>query len=305
MAILVWEKVKSRGGKQAIEDPSINIIYGVKGTADETLCDAAISASSPDTWNGLTRQSWTRDFLGPTDDGGLWEVTVLYDRTDPKGAGTAQISADTSGGHVKITQSRQTIASYGPPTFEVDGTLQSATSTPPNFRGAIGVTDTGIEGVDVVTPKLELTITAIAKAADLDSGYLSQLEAAVGMMNDFRFVIQYKGQIIDAERGELLFLGGPMTFRGNGDWEIVCKFIRERTVRDLVIGGAIGDTAGTITPGKVTVDVKRGHDYLWIHYKERKDGVNFVRILKGVYIEQVYEETDFSALFGPLNIEAP
>jgi microcystin-dependent protein len=306
MAIQIFEKWKSREGTQAVEDPSISIVFGVKGTIDENEVDAIVDSTAPVMFNGLTRQKWTRTFLGPVNDGGLWDVSVLYDRTDPKGAGTAQLSADTSGGKVKITQSRNTIASYGIPIFENDGTL-SSTSTPPDFRGAIGVTDTSIEGVDITTPKLELTITAIAAAASIDNDYVDRLDAAVGKINDFRFVMNYKGQIIDSARDELLFLGGPVTYRGNGDWEFVLKFIRERTVQDLEIGGSVTiPGSGGKTTGKVIVTEKKGQDYLWIAYKERKDTAsnNLIRVAQGVYIERVYEEEDYSALFAPLNIEA-
>lgn len=308
MAIVVFEKWKSREGKQSVEDPSITITYGVKGTDDEALVDAAIESSSPTTWNGLQRQSWQRSFVGgPTDDGALWEVSVLYDRTDPKGAGTAQLSADITAGRQKITQSRETIASYGVSTFTPGGTL-SSTSTPPNFRGAIGVTDTSIEGVEVFISKMELTIPAVVKAADLDMDYIDRLDAASGKANDFRFVMLYKGQRIVSERHELLFLAGPVSYRGNGDWEFSLKFIRERTVEDLFIGGTVpAPSEGEgFTTGPILVARKRGHEYLWVNYKEKKDPTSgtLVRVPQGVYVERVYEEEDFSSLFAPLNIEA-
>jgi hypothetical protein len=296
MAIVVFEKWKSRAGKASVVDPSISIVYGVKGTLDETEVDAAITSASPTTWNGLTRQSWQRECFGPTDDGALWEVTVLYDRNDPRGAGTAHLSADLTAGRVKITQSRETIATFGD-IFESDGTLRSA-STAPDFAGAIGVTDTSIEGVEVFTPKLELTLQCIVAAGTLDQSYIDTLDAAAGTVNDFRFVINYKGQTITSERRELLFLAGPVSYRGNGDWEFNLKFIRERTVNDLKIGA--------LDNGYINVVEKKGQDYLWINYKEKKDPTSgaLVRIPKGVYVERVYEEADFSTLFGPLNIEA-
>src|SRR6185437_14560558 len=142
MAIQVFEKVKSRGGKESVEDPSINIIYGVLGTDDENAVDDAIRLTSPDAWNFLTRQSWQREFLGGVGEKGLWEVTVLYDRNDPKGRGAVQFSFDTSGGREKITQSKATIESAG--ASDADGSIPRNV---PDCKGGIGVTDTSIEGV--------------------------------------------------------------------------------------------------------------------------------------------------------------
>lgn len=298
MAIQVFEKVKSRGGKESVEDPSINIIYGVLGTDDENAVDDAIRLTSPEAWNFLTRQSWQREFLGGVGEKGLWEVTVLYDRNDPKGRGAVQFSFDTSGGKEKITQSKATIESAG--ASDADGSIPRSV---PDCKGAIGVTDTSIEGVEITVPKLEFTITCVAAASALPPNYIMRLKGAVGSVNDDHFRVAYKGQVLEFGEQELLFLGGPGSYRGNGDWEFNLKFAASDTVEDLVLGQTFDSISGEPNvAGVIRIARKRGWEYLWVFYKEQKDGVSsrLVRLPLAAYVERVYDPIDFDALFAQL-----
>lgn len=298
MAIQVFEKVRSRGGKESPEDPSINIVYGVLGTDNENAVDDAIRLVSPEAWNFLTRQSWQREFLGGVGEKGLWEVTVLYDRNDPKGRGTVQFSFDTSGGREKITQSKATVDAAV--ATDADGAVSR---TIPDCKGAIGVTDTSIEGVEVTVPKLEFTVTCVAAAAGLPPNFIMRLKAAVGSVNDDRFTVSYKGQVLEFAEQELLFLGGPGSYRGNGDWEFNLKFAASETVEDLVLGQTVDSITGEPNvAGVIRLARKRGWEYLWVFYKEQKDSVSsrLVRLPLAAYVERVYDPINFTALFDLL-----
>ena len=77
-----------------------------------------------------------------------YEIGVAYsDGEKEKKEGDEETTFDTSGGTEKRTQSLYTTA-YAPPG-----------QTPPNFHGAINVTEHGVEGVEQPSPKLEITIT--------------------------------------------------------------------------------------------------------------------------------------------------
>ena len=257
--------------------------------------DDAIRLTSPEAWNFLTRQSWQREFLGGVGEKGLWEVTVLYDRNDPKGRGAVQFSFDTSGGKEKITQSKATIESAG--ASDADGSIPRNV---PDCKGGIGVTDTSIEGVNITVPKLEFTVTCVAAAANLPPNFIMRLKAAVGSVNDDHFSVTYKGQVLEFDEQELLFLGGPGSYRGNGDWEFNLKFAASDTVEDLVLGQTVDSITGDPNvAGVIRIARKRGWEYLWVFYKEQKDSVSsrLVRLPLAAYVERVYDPINFDALF--------
>lgn len=284
----LFEKHKSRNGRASPDNPTLDVVYGVIGTDDETEVDDLVDAGAPSEWNGLIRQGWSRDYLGVN----LWEVTVNYSREETKGAGALSFSGDTSGGTQHVTQSIRTVCSGA---VDKNGDPVDA----PDCHRAIGVTEDGVEGVDVVVPKLEFTITVIADSDALPSDYLVQLHKATGMCNDATFSIDYRGQHLEFNQGELLFMGCPFSYRGNGTWEFPFKFSASRNAEeeDILIGGVQDPDTLDVTGGIQLVE-KQGWDYLWIKYSPKKSNDAIVRQPTAAYIEQVVKQTDFDALFG-------
>ena len=95
-----------------------------------------------------------------------------------------------------------------------------------------------------------------------------RLKAAVGSVNDDRFRVNYKGQLLEFEEQDLLFLGGPGSYRGNGDWEFHLKFASSDTVEDLKLGETIDTISGEPNiAGVIRIARKRGWEYLWVFYK--------------------------------------
>jgi hypothetical protein len=286
-AITIFEKYKSRNGKQSPEDPSIDIVYGVLGTDDENDMNTLVDATAPATWNDLQRQDWTHEYLGGVGMDGAWEVTVHYDRKDPKGAGTNQFSFDMVSGTQHITQSKETMDSQAP---------FNSPLPPPDFQGGINVTDDNVEGCDVTSGKMEFTVTSIALAADLPPDFLMQIRtcAATAPANDRPFSILYRGQVLQFVEYELLFMGASGSYRGDGSWEFNFKFSASATVQNQEIGSGAS---------QIIIALKRGWDYLWVKYKKGKDNPSkvFAFTPMAAYVERVYDATDFDDLFEPFD----
>ena len=98
------------------------------------------------------------------------------------------ISFDTSGGTLHITQSKTTVES-----------VKAGGGNPPDNKKAIGVHGDSdqIDGVDVVVPRLEITIKR--KLGIITPAYLQVLRNLTGTVN--------KAKFFRFEAGEVLFLG--------------------------------------------------------------------------------------------------
>src|SRR3972149_2225016 len=134
MPVIVEEKFDSRLSI-AGDNPSGELPYIVFGTSDDLEAKSELADASPTAYDGIPRQSIEIEPLAND----IWEGTVRYGLTQsesPPQTGESSFSFDTGGGTQHITHSRATIAAYSAPG-----------GTAPNFQGAIGATDNGVEGV--------------------------------------------------------------------------------------------------------------------------------------------------------------
>ena len=130
MPVTVEEKFESRTSTTG-PNASIDLVYTARGSNDDLEVKTAIDSTSPASYDGLPRQSISIEPVGDL----LWEATVRYglsSNSQPPPTGGSTFSFDTGGGTRHITQSLTTVGSYAP-----------AGQTPPDFKGAIGVTSTG------------------------------------------------------------------------------------------------------------------------------------------------------------------
>ena len=125
-----WESRETTGGK----DPSVDLVFIVKGTSDDIAAGDALLNNSPLVYNNLARLSAHLERTAEY----AWEGTVSYGRPEQ---GESTWTFDTSGGTQRVTQSLSTVGAYAP-----------SGETAPNFHGAIGVTKDNVEGVDITTP---------------------------------------------------------------------------------------------------------------------------------------------------------
>lgn len=120
MAIITIEVVGSREANMSIESPSVELMFTLYGSEDDSIIRAAIEAEIPATWTVtsaffgtmvLVLQSYRvrqRADGGPTFDG-----TATYGRTQPRKTGQLWFSFDGTGGTAHIQTSLQTVNRYG------------------------------------------------------------------------------------------------------------------------------------------------------------------------------------------------
>jgi len=253
------------------EGQSAELLYTVRGTADEAEVQTALDDESPLFFHGLVRQPGTVEPVHvDTDnpDSCIWTGTVNYapwQQSDPPQTGDSQFSFDTGGGTQHITQSIQTIGKY------------AASGTPPDFKGAIGVTHDNVEGVNITIPVYNFSETHYLADAVVTGAYKGTLFNLTGKVNAGAF----KG----FAAGEVLFLGASGSKRGEDDWEITFRF-----------AGSPNRT--NITIGDITGINKKGWEYLWVRYEDAEDAAAQTLVKKptAAYVEKVYEEGNFAGL---------
>ena len=243
--------------------------YVAMGSSDDVTVRTEAETQLPTAYDGIGNR---RIRVEPVDSNhGLWEVTASFRTSDtqpPPEAGDSSYSFDTTGGTQHVTQSRQTVAGYGAPGIPAI----------PDFDEAIGVTEDGVEGVDVTVPVFSYTETHFVPAASVTSGYVNTLFQLTGKVNASGF----KG----FAAGEMLFLGASGSKRSSEDfWEITYRF-------------ACSANATGLSVGPITGIDKKGWEYLWALYEDVEDG-SAKRIVKrpvAAYVERVYDTGNFGGL---------
>jgi hypothetical protein len=258
MPAIITEFIESRSftvGKQSVRER----IYKVAGTDDEEEVEALLLGTAPAAYLGLALDSVNADPEG----GGIWKGYARYIQPEDED----EYTFDTSGGTQKITQSLFTVNSYG-----IGGT------TPPDFQGAIGVSEDKVEGVDIVIPAFAFTETHKIDNAFILAGYKNTLRNLTGCVNGFPF----KGHA----PGECIFMGATGSKRGLEDkWSINYRF------------GASPNQTG-LSVGDITDIEKDGWDYLWVRYADFADMSAFCLVKRpiAVKVERVYPRANFAAL---------
>ncbi len=230
--------------------------------APDVVAHAALIAGSPALYGGLIRQTSHIERIAED----AWEGSVRYGAPDAPEIGESSFSFDTGGGNQHVTQSLGTVGAYAAPG-----------GTAPNFRGAIGVTQDSVEGVDVTVPVYSFSETHSLAASAVTGAYKAALFFLTGAVNNAPF----KG----FAAGEVLFLGASGSKRGQDDWEITFKFAASPNATGLVVGD-------------ITGIAKKGWEYLWVRYADAEDTSARVLVKKPVaaYVEQVYPYGNFAGL---------
>ncbi len=247
-----------------MDDGTITSEYIVRGTSDEFVAWSALEAATALIVGSLVKQDVNIDRrLGEYE----WAGSVKWGMRERPETNDSTFSFDTSGGNQHITQSLLTVGAYAPP-----GKLAA------NYQGAIGVSDNGVEGVDVTVPVYNFEETHYLPVAFVDATYKLLVFALTGKVNSAAF----KG----FAAGECLFLGASGSLRKHDQWEVTYKFSAAPNVTGLTIGGGITGIS------------KDGWDYLWVRYNNQEDTAakKLVRRPESVYVERVYERADLNLL---------
>lgn len=260
MAGVISENFQSRSFELGI-DGSRELLYDVVGTDDETeveaLVRAAAEAASP--YLGLVLDTISVEAVAAD----VWKCRARYATIS---SSDSEYTFDTGGGNQRITQSFGTINAYA-----LGG------GTPPDFQGAIGVSEDRVEGVDIPVPNFQFSETHRFASTFVDSTFKRTLFTLTGTFNNASF----KG--FDA--GECLFLGASGSQRGDELWSITFRFAGSPNVTGLTVGGITG------------ID-KYGWDYMWVLYEEFVDNFAYKLVQRPVaaYVERVLQPADFSLL---------
>jgi hypothetical protein len=193
------------------------------------------------------------DFIN--DKHALTTVSINRTKLDP-------VSFNTTGASTHINQSLATRGVYAAPG-----------KVAPNYRGAIGVSDSGVAGVDITVPALEFSVRK--KFEFVSTDYLLAMVAMTGRVNSQPWSI--------FAPGEALFLGGE----GGED---------EQNWVDVTYHFAARPNQAALQVGNIGGVSKRGWDYLWVKHSEEVVGDRVLQVPEAAYVEQVYPESNFNAL---------
>lgn len=243
------------------QNSSATVLYLVYGTGDPVEAKNELLLQAPATFDGLTRTDVTVEPLTLS----AWRGTAQFGTLPPEGE--MVLSFDTTGGTERVTQSLETVGKYAP-------SGQAA----PDFQGAIGVGKDSVDGVDVVVPVLNFSVTKTVQALDVTFAYVNFLRSMTGRVN---------GDIWKGfAKGEVLFNGA----QAQGS-------LQDRLI-PITFNFSASENAVGIPVGNITVPSKEGWHYLWARYAEDEDAVakRIVRRPIAAYVERTYYYADFSTL---------
>jgi hypothetical protein len=275
-------------------------VFHVIGTSSEDTLHAAanvaISTTYPSwTYPGqplvrLRAESYSVEYQGDT----AWKVTINYEKVGADDATqTAPLkrarSFDTSGGTQHITNALQTKNSSGTVTDDGEKVYgPSGLDDGASAKGAIGVDDRGVNGVDIIVPALQWSESYDVPSSYVTSAYIRNIAKLTGSTNNASF----RG----FAAGEVLFTGASGSHewddqRGNGPWSLSFKFVASPNAGSSA-------TLPALKVGDIDGVEKGGHEYLWIKYAttENTTKSQVTREPIAVYVNKVYPDGDFSLL---------
>jgi hypothetical protein len=286
----IYETADSRKISDGPDGKRMTLLFFVAGTQSEDDVYVLMLGQAPVVVGNMVRASLAADPLG----GGKWKGSVEYSSRrnegqaagqepgaipppEPPGESTplntseeggfnqATISFSTTGGTTHITQSIRTVHRIA-----AGGGANSA----PDNEQAIGQTRESVEGCDVYSPKLELSITV--ERPNVTLAYVKTLRELTGRTNSQTFWA--------FAAGELLYLGAEGQGTSAGKWTVTHKFAAGVVMTDVAVSPNI--TVPTLYPW----------DYVWCAYGGGETGGELRQRPTAVYVEQVYYDANFAAL---------
>lgn len=250
--------------------------YFVDAVADEQAAYDAILAGAPSTANGLALVSVSVDPVGLADGTVAFFGTAKYAAEGSSGSasnrelqlGEASTQISTASGTAHITRAL----------CVVDEVIRIGDADP-NLGGTIGVTESGVDGVDVVIPTFNFSKTKIFSQAQVTASYLRTIFQTTGSVNSDTFLGFYPG--------EVLFLGANATQRiSNQDtqtWEIVFNFAARKNET-------------MVSTGELTLSQKNGWDIIDVYYKRAVGDTRVYLTPSVARVLRVYPRAPFSPL---------
>ena len=146
-----------------------------------------------------------------------------------------------------------------------------------DMQGAINVSGTTVQGIDVVVPGMRYSETWIMPlAVGLSTAYVADVFRATGKLNKSKFRA--------FAPGECLFLGARAQWSGDQPYVPVTFEFQARPHDDEYELEGLPATT------------KKGWEYCWIVYDQDVAGSRVVAKPKAYIFDTIYDETEFSAL---------
>lgn len=276
MSLSFIEDVKSRALREVVKDGQaesiftrIFTIYGGDDPSDSALRGMSGLPQPNEQWGTEDLYVANRDFdvlrPGVGSVPGIVRCTVSYGppQSLPNPDDTEQsIELGTETIHVK-----QGIA----------GGSRNYPSGATQFGDAINVTEDGVQGVDIFSPKCLITFSV--NRSTISDAYFATVAGLRRKVNN----ALYKGYAA----GTLLYMGMQATRRGTGNYRCKHTFDFSENVTKTIATDA----------GSQTV-VKNGWEYLWFRTVQKDDGTGskVVNSIASCHIRKVYDTADFSGL---------
>lgn len=274
MAITMRELHRSRTLEVQLRSGGLTLEFIVLGSIDEDDVYAYVRTNTPGYYGpvaGISRLQRQKIVVAPQG-GGVWFATITYGTpespevpgaptpTDPLGI---DWSFDTTGQTQHVTQSKHTTQK-----------IKRGGGAADDLEGAIGVSKDGVQGTDVVVPKLEFSISR--SYFFLTPEYLKKVSDLTGTVNDAEF--------FGFARGEVLFLGGSGQ-GSTGDFpRLTFRFARSKNRENIYIND------------EIEIPEKKGWEYLWVAYEDAVGASSVISRPRAAYVEEVYDLADFTQL---------
>jgi len=250
----------------SIRSEGATIPYVLTGEADPTTAKLYAIANTPATFSIFVRKDVKLTGLG----GGMWNIDVEYatsDRALPV-AGTYKWTFDTTGQTKHATQGLAHVATYVAPG-----------RTAIDHKGAIGVTDDRVEGVDIPDRGFKWTETWQLPLGSYGFFYSTILGELTGRVNASYFrgfpahTVRFDGAS-----------GGPSS--------------KDDTLVEVTFNFAVSPSESGLTVGDITGINKVGWDYLGVRYEAADDTSAKKTTPKPIQVDvdRVLTEFNFSVL---------
>lgn len=242
------------------------LTYKSTGEQDDATVRNYVWNNTPTTVTGLTGTLYRKNINIRPDGWNQYIVEVSYGglnvTTIPQNSYT--FNFDTTGGTVNVKVAKAHVQSY-------------PTAGDPH-KGVIGVQqDGGVDGADIIIPKLKFTLAFKYPAGVITVSFIKSLAAVTGTTNAYRF--------LGFDPGELLFLGATGSDGTAQEMEVSFAFEASQNATGLTIGGITGIAKG-------------GHEYGWAEFGDVVDSGKAAVNATAVHIERVYNSADWASVFN-------
>lgn len=262
MTVRIFERAKS--GASSTASKSQTREYCITGLRNYGSAEALAIQGTPTTITTAAGLLYREDVSIEQAGYDIYYATVKYGENKQE-LGSIQVDFDTTGGTVHISTSKETVASYA-----------SAGNAPDN-KQLIGYDGEDVAGVDIVIPALRLNLRYKHPAGFLSIPQVRLLAYYTGTVNSTSF--------LGFPAGEVLFLGASGSGGTDAEAEVQYSF-------------AVSQNANGLTIGDLTGIAKKGHEYLWIRYKESTSEDKAVAQPEFAYVERVYDTADLAGILG-------